>query len=202
MGSFPCRQSGTIGHLISHVFNFTMTSSHVPAPPPSPRRRWLLKAGLALGAVGAALGGSVFWNRGVADGKLTPHGRSVLRGVARAVLSDVLPASPAGRKQRLDALLPRLETIVQSMPPSGQQELAALLGVLANAPARLMVTGLSRSWDEASTEDIAHALESMRVNALPTTMMAYHAVRDLTAMAYFADPENWPAVGYPGPLVI
>jgi hypothetical protein len=42
----------------------------------------------------------------------------------------------------------------------------------------------------------------MRVPALPTTMLSYHAVRDLTAIAFFTNPDNWALAGYPGPMDI
>jgi hypothetical protein len=171
-------------------------------PPVSPKRRWLLKSALALGAVGTALGGSVFWNRGISAGILTEPGRNVMKAIARAVLSDMLPTDPAAREAKLEGQLHRLNEVIQTMPASSQMELAALLGLLANAPTRLMVTGLSSSWAKASTEEVAQALESMRIHKLPTTMLSYHAVRDLTCIAFFTNPDNWSITGYPGPLDI
>jgi hypothetical protein len=171
-------------------------------PPSSPKRRWLLKSALVIGAVGAALGGSVFWNRGISGGILTEHGRDVFKAISRAVLSHVLPTDPAAREAKLDSHLHRLNEFIQTLPSSSQMELAALLGVLANAPTRLMMTGLSTSWAKASTEEVTQALESMRVHALPTTMLSYHAVRDLTAIAFFTNPDNWALAGYPGPMDI
>ncbi|MDE2402144.1 MAG: hypothetical protein KGL90_10805 [Burkholderiales bacterium] len=170
--------------------------------PTSPKRRWLLKTGLVIGAVGAALGGSVFWKRGISNGRLTEPGRAVLKGVGRAVLSDMLPTDPSAREIKLEGMMKRLSEIITSMPTSSQQELAALLGLLANAPTRLLIAGLSSPWETASTEDIAQALESMRINKLPTTVMSYHAVRDLAGLAFFTNPDNWSLIGYPGPLDI
>lgn len=168
--------------------------------PTSPKRRWLLKSALALGAVGAALGGAVFWNRGVSNGALTDSGKDVLKAVARAVLSDMLPTDPAAREAKLEGQMQRLNEVIRTMPASAQNELAALLGLMVNAPTRLMVTGLSSSWAKASTEEVAEALESMRIHTLPTTMLSYHAVRDLTCIAFFTNPDNWALTGYPGPL--
>lgn len=175
---------------------------NAPTPPSSPKRRWLLKSALALGAVGAALGGAVYWKRGLSGGALTESGREVMKAIARAVLSDMLPTEPAAREAKLEGQLKRLDEVVATMPSSAQMELGALLGLLANAPTRLLVTGLSSSWTKASTEEIAQALESMRIHKLPTTMLSYHAVRDLTCIAYFTNPDNWSTTGYPGPLEI
>jgi hypothetical protein len=178
-----------------------MTSNDSTSPS-SPKRRWLLKSALVLGAVGAALGGSVFWNRGISDGVLTEHGRDVMKAIARAVLSDMLPTDPAAREAKLEGQMKRLGEVVATMPPSSQMELGALLGLLANASTRLLVTGLSSSWAKASTEEIAQALESMRIHKLPTTMLSYHAVRDITCISFFTNPDNWAITGYPGPLEI
>ena len=39
--------------------------------PLTPKRRWFLKTALAIGAVGASLGGLVYWHRGMAGDKLS-----------------------------------------------------------------------------------------------------------------------------------
>ncbi|WP_374316735.1 hypothetical protein [Aquabacterium sp.] len=172
------------------------------SPPASPKRRWLLKTGLAIGAIGAALGGSIFWKRGVSDGHLTEHGREVFRGVARGVLANYLPDAPAAREALLSRHLKEMERFVQTLPHAVQIEFAALLGLMANAPTRMLVCGLRKSWSEASVEDIQAALETMRINKLPTNMMSYHALRDITGIVFFSTRDNWSLVGYPGPLDI
>ncbi len=178
-----------------------MTPIDSPAPS-SLKRRWLLKSALVLGAVGATLGSSVFWNRGIAKGQLTERGRDVFKAMTRAALSHMLPTDAAQRDAKLDANLTRLNEMVKSMPPSAQMELSALLGLLVNAPTRLMVTGLTHSWADASVEEVTQALESMRIHSLPTTMISYHALRDLTCIAFFTTPDNWSLSGYSGPLDI
>lgn len=167
---------------------------------PSPKRRWLMKTAVVIGAAGAALGGSVFWHRGMADGRLTEHGIDVMRGLARGILSAMLPKDPAQRQAALDAHVKRLDVYLNNLPKALRTEINALLGLLANPPTRYLVTGLSQSWSQASDEDINQALERMRQHALPTNQMAYHAVRDITCVLYFTAPENWNAVAYPGPV--
>ncbi|HET8693810.1 MAG TPA: hypothetical protein VFM33_03980 [Aquabacterium sp.] len=171
-----------------------------PSTLPSPKRRWLMKTAVVIGAAGAALGGSVFWHRGMADGKLTEYGADVLRGLARGVLSDILPKEPAQRQAALDAHVRRMDAFLNNLPHSLRNEINALLGLLANPPTRYLVAGLGQSWSSASDAEITRALEYMRLNALPTTQMAYHAVRDITCVMFFTAPENWSLVGYPGPM--
>lgn len=168
----------------------------------SPKRRWLLKAALAIGSVGAALGGSVFWHRGMSDGKLTEHGMEVLMGIARGVLSPMLPKDPLARQAVLNAHIQHMDVFLNNLPKALRTEINALLGLLANPPTRYLVAGLSSPWSQASDQDITKALEGMRLHPLPTTQMAYHAVRDITCMMFFTAPENWNLVAYPGPTSI
>jgi hypothetical protein len=168
----------------------------------SPKRRWLLKAAVVLGAAGSALGGSVFWHRGMSDGKLTEHGMDVLRGIARGVLSPMLPPDPVTRQAALDAHIQRMDVFLNNLPKALRTEINALLGLLANPPTRYLVAGLSSPWSQASDLDITKALDHMRLHTLPTTQMAYHAVRDITCMMFFTAPDNWNLVAYPGPTSI
>jgi hypothetical protein len=168
----------------------------------SPKRRWLLKTALLIGAAGSALGGSIFWQRGMSDGKLTEHGMEVLRGIARGVLGAMLPADPSARQAALDAHIQRMDVFLNNLPKALRTEINALLGLLANPPTRYLVAGLSSSWSHASDQDISKALEHMRMHTLPTTQMAYHAVRDITCVLFFTAPDNWNVVAYPGPTSI
>lgn len=168
----------------------------------SPKRRWLLKTALVIGAAGSALGGSIFWHRGMSDGKLTEHGMDVLRGLARGVLGPMLPQDAVKQNAALDAHIQRMDVFLNNLPKALRTEINALLGLLANPPTRYLVAGLSKPWSQASDEDISQALNQMRLHTLPTTQMAYHAVRDITCMMYFTAPDNWNLVAYPGPISI
>lgn len=168
--------------------------------PLAPKRRWFLKTALATGAVLGALGGWTYWNRGVSNGVLTAQGRDIFKAVARAVLTKVLPADKAQLDAKLEQHLKRLDEIILSMPTSSQQELAALLGALVNAPTRWLVTGLSKPWNDASAQEINQALDAMRVHSQIPQLVAYHVLRDVTCLAYFSTPDNWSTAAYPGPL--
>lgn len=170
--------------------------------PLMPKRRWFLKTALAIGAVGAALGGSVFWNRGLSNGRLTPQGRDVLHGLARGILGPMLPREPKQREAILETHLDNLEAFIRGTPEVMQIQVNAVLGLLGNAPTRYMLTDLSGSWRKASDAQIERALENMRLNPLPTQRLTYHVVRGLTCMSFFNQSANWPMIGYPGPLDI
>ncbi|MFT3858080.1 MAG: hypothetical protein QM742_11495 [Aquabacterium sp.] len=170
--------------------------------PLTPKRRWFLKTALAIGAVGATFGGLVYWHRGVSNGKLTEHGRDVFRGLTIGMVGPMLPKDPAQRDAMLEGHLRHVETFLSTLPPVMQVEVNAVTGLLGNMPTRRLLTGLGSRWTEASEEQIAEALEAMRLNPLPSTRLTYQVVRSLTLMSFFANSDHWSLTGYPGPVQI
>lgn len=168
--------------------------------PLTPKRRWFLKAALGIGVLGTTLGGLVYWHRGFSAGKLTEHGKDVFHGLARGILGPMLPADPAQRAAALGGHVASMERFINGMPAVLQLEINAVLGLLGNAPTRYMLTNLGRAWREASDAEIAHALDTMRVNPLPSHRLTYQVVRGVTCMSFFSNSDHWPMTGYPGPL--
>lgn len=168
--------------------------------PLTPKRRWFLKTALAIGAIGGALGGLVYWHRGMEGDRLTEHGKDVLKGLAVGLVGPMLPTDPRQRAAVLDAHVLRVEGFLNGLPQVLKGQINAILGLLGNLPTRKMLTGLSSRWSEASDEDIGAALESMRLNPLPSTRLTYQVVRSVTCMVFFANPSHWPMTGYPGPI--
>lgn len=165
------------------------------------RRTWL-KLGLVGGAV-VALGGGVLAlaRPGWSEGRLTPQGRDLFAAVARAVLEGLLPEGDA-TQTALQAHLDRLEATVQSMPAVVQAEIAEVTALLLHPLGRHAVTGLGVDWPEATPADLAPVLQGLRESRLAIRQQIYHALRDLTNGAYFADRAAWGAVGYPGPRAV
>ena len=62
--------------------------------------------------------------------------------------------------------------------------------------------GLSKPWAEASVPEVQQALDAMRLSASNTRQQVYHALRDLNAIAFFTEPDNWKTAGYAGPREI
>jgi hypothetical protein len=169
------------------------------------QRRTLLGLGIAGSAALALAGGGAWLLRASPawrDGRLLPDGARVMRAVARAVLDGSLPEGAAAQTGALDAHLARLQDSLAALSPASQREVNELLTLLATAPGRIALAGLSTAWDEAAVADIGRALQSMRLSSLSLRQQAYHALRDLTLAAYFADPATWAQLGYPGPLKI
>jgi hypothetical protein len=165
------------------------------------QRRTLLKLSVASGAALALAGGgaALLYERAWRNGQLTPTGRQVVLAVARGVLDGSLPTEGAAKHAALAAHLGRMETTLRALPPWTQRELADLLAVLALAPGRLALSGLAPDWSSASVAEIQAALQTMRTSRIGLRQKAYHALRDLTHAAHFADSSTWVALGYPGP---
>lgn len=168
------------------------------------QRRTLLKLGLASGATLALAGGgaALFYEPAWRDGRLTQTGRSVLGAVARGVLDGSLPAQAGPRQAALAAHLDRMDTTLRAMSPATQRDVGDLLSLLALLPGRLALAGLASDWPRADVAQIQAALQAMRSSRLALRQQAYHALRDLTHAAYFADSATWVRLGYPGPTKI
>jgi hypothetical protein len=163
-------------------------------------RRTLLHLGLASAAVLAIAGGGVALIRPGLDGaRLSAGGRLIFRAVARAVLDDLLPSESALREATLDAHLGRLDSTIAGLPASSRAELSRLLALLDSGAGRLALAGLAQRWEHAQGKSLQEALQSMRTSSIQLRQQAYHALRDLTNAAYFADSRTWPLIGYPGP---
>jgi hypothetical protein len=162
------------------------------------QRRTLLKLGLVSGAALAVAGGAALWmtERAWNGQQLTATGQRVLHAVARAVLDGTLPADSG---KALDAYLSRMNVTLSGMPPGTQAEVNELLTILGTSAGRLGLVGLATDWPQASVAQIQAALQDMRSSSITLRQQAYHALRDLTHAAYFADASTWTAMGYPGP---
>lgn len=164
------------------------------------QRRRLLQVGtittLLLGSAGAGL---ALLRPGVRDGRFTAEARLVFAAVAAAVLDGMLPRDSTARAAALQAHLGRMDTTLAGLPPALQAEVGELATLLATAPSRLALTGLGAAWHEASVADVQAMLQGLRVSTLAVRQQVYHALRDLTNAAWFADPGAWAAIGYPGP---
>lgn len=165
------------------------------------QRRTLLKLSATAGAAVALAGGGValFYEPAWRGGALTAHGRAVLGAVGRAVLEGSLPADPDLQRAALVSHLDRMNATLRALPPASQREVAELLAVLATRPGRFALAGLTTDWRRADVAQVADALQAMRTSRLALRQRAYHALRDLTHAAYFADSATWVQLGYPGP---
>lgn len=170
------------------------------------RRRTWLQIGIG-GAVLLALGGGTLAlvRAGWSAGRLTPAGRELFAAVARGVLAGMLPdraAQPKAHERMLAAHLERLQATIAALPAPTQHEVAELAALLLHPLGRRLFAGLATDWRDASPAELQATLQRLRVSSSVLRQQAFHALRDLTNGAYFADPSTWETIGYPGPRPI
>ncbi len=169
------------------------------------KRRLWLQLGVGSAALLAALGVGVTITTPRAWGethRLSAAAREVCAAIARGVIDQRLPAEPAALALALDAYLIRLEAVISAMPHAVQSEISEVLTALSTAPGRIALTGLMSPWSSASVSAIQASLSSMRESSLSLRMQAYHALRDLTHAAWYADEATWGDMRYPGPTPV
>jgi hypothetical protein len=159
---------------------------------------------LLLGVGGAAVlalggGAAALWTPGWKEGRLTAEGEALMSAVALAVLDGMLPTDPAQQQAALIGQMRRLQDTVNAFPAPIRAEIADLLSILASAPGRRWLAGLATPWAQASVPEVSAALNSMRRSGQALRLQAFHALRDLTHGAFYAEPAHWALLGYPGP---
>jgi hypothetical protein len=167
------------------------------------QRRSLLKLSVGAAVLLAVAGGGIAMLRpGLVAGRLSDPAKVIFAAVAAAVLDGSLPADKAQREAAIGAHLQRLESTLAGFPAATQAELSQLLALLGSAPGRLGLAGLHTEWPRATVAELQQSLQGMRTSSLAMRQQVYHALRDLTNAAYYADPASWSLLGYPGPQAV
>jgi hypothetical protein len=112
----------------------------------------------------------------------------------------VLPAAPAARAAAVRSAAARVRDAVLGLPLTTQKEVQDLFGLLALAPARRLLAGVSGDWAQADQQQVAVFLQDWRTHRLALLRVAYMAMHDLVLGGWYADPSTWEAIGYPGPI--
>ena len=162
-------------------------------------RRRFLKAGVA-GSLALAFAGALRADPGYrAAAADTPL--EVLGAGDREVLAAIVPAMLAGTggPQQVGAVVASVDRALAGLPPHLQREVGQLFALLGFAPARWLLAGIRRPWQEASVEEVAAFLERWRTSRFALQQQAYLALHDLVVASWYARPDAWPAIGYPGP---
>jgi hypothetical protein len=120
--------------------------------------------------------------------------REVLAAVAPAIL-----AGTAATGASLAAAIGSVDRAVAGLPPHLQEEVRQLLTLLASWPGRRWIAGVAAPWREASVAEVAAFLERWRFSRWALLQQGYHALHDLVLAAWYARPDSWLAIGYPGP---
>lgn len=167
-------------------------------------RRRLLKAGLFGGLGLALLGGGYAWLRG--RGERAPifdqRARALIAAVAPAVLDGALPEmgkEEAGRQEAMLSLQAAVGAAIAGLSPAQREELGQLFALLEFPVTRSLVAGVHAAWSEATLAEVDAFLRRWRASRFELLRSAYCALHDLILGAWYARPESWAAIGYPGP---
>lgn len=165
-------------------------------------RRRFLKSGV-LGALLLAVGGAFY--RAVQAPASAPRfildgdARAVLAAIVPAMLGAALPSAAAQRSSAIAAAIAGVEQAIRCLPLATQKEVQDLLGLLAVAAVRRLMAGVAAGWADADAQQVAAFLQRWRTHRFALMQTAYHALHDLILGAWYAQPANWAAIGYPGP---
>jgi hypothetical protein len=163
-------------------------------------RRTFLRYGAAGGLLLAVAGATRAQDRyRPASGREAP---AVLDADDREVLAAIAPAILAGTRgatANVEAVVGSVDRAVAGLPPHLQAEVRQLLALLASWPGRRWVAGVASPWRDASRAEVEAFLERWRFSGWALQQQAYHALHELVLAAWYARPDAWPEIGYPGP---
>ncbi|HRF11660.1 MAG: hypothetical protein ABTS16_14665 [Candidatus Accumulibacter phosphatis] len=160
-----------------------------------PSRRQFIKTGIA----GSLLLSFCGWLNAAGARRLSNSEREMLGALCNAMLEGALPRDHEQRRQQVALTVDGIAVEVAGLPLAAQKEIGELFGLLVLAPARFMLAGVGKPWREASVAEVGEFLQSWRASRLNLLQTAYGALHDLTFGAWYARPETWDAIGYPGP---
>lgn len=158
-------------------------------------RRQLIQTGLA----GSLFLGFSGWINAAGGRSLSTAERAMLASVAAAFLDGALPKEGELRQKLLERTVDGIAKAVAGLSVATQKEIGELFGLLTIAPARLLVAGVVNSWSNANLAEVTAFLESWRGSRFGLLQSGYAALHDLTFGAWYARPDSWDAIGYPGP---
>jgi hypothetical protein len=171
--------------------------------PPHLQRRRFLKLGIGAVVVLAVAGGAIALVKpGLVNGRLSAPARLLMARVGQAMLQGTLTGDAQAQQQAIEAVLQRTDSFTAGLPEPVQAELSQLLALLATAPGRRGIMGLSASWEDATTAQTSAALQAMRESGTALRIQAYQALHDIVFVPYFSGEDSWSALGYPGPIAV
>jgi hypothetical protein len=169
---------------------------------PDVKRRTLLKAGIAGGAV-------LVLARFMVGSNSHPespdaHG-SALDSAAQAIVAAIAPVLLEGGLPLGVSMEARAEVVagvdraVAGLAPAARKEIAELFALLSFAPTRCLLAGVWSPWPSASRESVAAFLDSWRDSRFALLRSGYGAMHQLVMAAWYGNTRSWPAIGYAGP---
>lgn len=127
----------------------------------------------------------------------TPAEYSIWAAVADRVLAEDRP-SGAPSPAQLDVAA-RADAFLAPLPGSDAKDLKQLLALFDNALFGFLQGGPPRTFTAMSPAEQDAHLRRWQGSRFAIQRTGYQALKRLCCALYFAAPETWPSVGYPGP---
>jgi hypothetical protein len=165
-------------------------------------RRDFLRKGLVGGLLLAAGGGAFLATRRTRAAAglgplqvLTPEEATVVLAVANRLVPERV-----GFPRPLEVGVPRkVDAVVAGLHPGTQKEIRRLLNLFEGAVAGFLFEGQLRTFTSCSPWEQDDRLRGWAHSRVTLRRSGFRALKKLVTAAYYASPETWPAIGYPGP---
>ena len=165
-------------------------------------RRAFLKKGLVGALLLAAGGGAFLATRRTRPATglgpmqvLSPEEATVVLAVANRLVPERV-----GFPRPLEVGLPRkFDAVVAGLHPGTQKEIRRLLNLFEGALAGFLFEGQLRPFTACSPWEQDDRLRGWAQSRVTLRRSGFRALKKLIYAAYYASPETWPAIGYPGP---
>jgi len=92
-----------------------------------------------------------------------------------------------------------VDTAILNLPKSTQEDLSTVFNLLAFRPTRFVMTGVWSSWEAATYDSLNDAMDSWSGTGIQLWRSAYEGIRKLILASWYATPNSWQGIGYPGP---
>ncbi len=122
--------------------------------------------------------------------------------VLAAIAARIVPGNGAGARwpsaETLDCA-GKIDALMARVHPDVGRDFRRLLRLIESGLAGALLTGSPRPFTRATPAEQDARLESWRTSRLAILRSGYQAVKRLSHATYYASPETYPLVGYPGP---
>ena len=118
----------------------------------------------------------------------------------RALYPAVIGPHPAfAEADAITLATAQLDRSLQAASPFVQDEVLNLLGMLSLPLTRGPLTGIWGNLAEASPKQLETFLLRWRDSRFELLRKGHKAITQLLQLSWYATPQSWAAVGYPGP---
>jgi hypothetical protein len=177
--------------------------SRILLPGEKESRRGFLKKGLIGGLLLTAGGGSYLVTRKTVPIPGLAEGLRVLSAeeatVLLAIADRLIPERERFPRPAAVGLAAQLDLVVAALPPATQTELHQLLRLFENALSGLVFEGVYQTFTASPPEAKDRRLAGWAQSRVALRRTGSRALRRLVQMTYYASPQVYAALGYPGP---